>query len=370
MALNTTKLGPSGVNALFKLYYGRDATKDELNYWSNKSDAELRPKLIPNSAVQLAKNKPGATPVAKTDPYQVSADAAAKLRALSAGIANNTIKTQEDVNKKIITPAEVKANETAAANQGNADIVPVKTQADIDAEYAAAAAKNPAIATLAKGGSTLDEIIAGLQSGDISGLLDWQGKPFSVEDQQAALAKGMEDNRLYYEAMQNKDKADAEAALAKKQADYQDYLIKAGQDFQTDKSTSDQQAADTGVLFSGSRVQKEKNLARAYGQEQAANLRNTSADIGNTARDFQYKYGNKAATGLNQYYNLGSNTYNPSTAQGGVTSNQLSSIYSPATYDYQGTKNTERSAEANKRAAGYLWNKGNKLLATGSNNQY
>jgi len=57
MALNTTKLGLSGVNALFKMYYGRDASQAELNYWSNKSDAELRPKLIPNSAAQLAKNK-------------------------------------------------------------------------------------------------------------------------------------------------------------------------------------------------------------------------------------------------------------------------------------------------------------------------
>jgi len=63
MALNTTKLGLSGVNALFKQYYGRDATREELNYWSNKSDAELRPKLIPNSAVQLAKNKPQASTV-------------------------------------------------------------------------------------------------------------------------------------------------------------------------------------------------------------------------------------------------------------------------------------------------------------------
>jgi len=56
--LNTTPLGKSGVNALFKQYYGRDATQAELDYWSNKSDAELRPKLIPNSATELAKNKP------------------------------------------------------------------------------------------------------------------------------------------------------------------------------------------------------------------------------------------------------------------------------------------------------------------------
>lgn len=55
--LNKTPLGNSGVNSLFKLYYGRDATQDELNYWATKSDAELRPKLIPNSAVELERNK-------------------------------------------------------------------------------------------------------------------------------------------------------------------------------------------------------------------------------------------------------------------------------------------------------------------------
>ena len=56
--LNTTPLGLSGVNALFTQYYGRNATQEELDYWKNKSDAELRPKLIPNSEVELARNKP------------------------------------------------------------------------------------------------------------------------------------------------------------------------------------------------------------------------------------------------------------------------------------------------------------------------
>jgi len=238
-------------------------------------------------------------------------------------------------------------------------------------KYEAAEAANPIIAATAqKNGSTASEITDAILRGDLSGIVDWQGKPFSVEDQQAALAQGMEDNRLYYEAMQSKDTADAEAALAKKQADYQDYLIQSGQNFEADKAASDTTAAESGVLFSGSRVQKEKNLARAYTQDQATNQRNFATDIGNTARDFQYKYGNTAATGLNQYYNLGSNTYNPSTAQGGVSQNPLSSVYNPSTYNYQGTKNTERSADSAKRSAGYLWNKGNKLLATGYTNQY
>ena len=128
-------------------------------------------------------------------------------------------------------------------------------------KYADAAAQNPAIAALAQGGSSLEEIINGLSTGDISGLVDWQGKPFSVEDQQAALAKGMEDNRLYYEAMQAKDKATAESSLAQKQADYQDYLINAAQSFQTDKTKADQSAADSGVLFSGGRAQREKEFS-------------------------------------------------------------------------------------------------------------
>ena len=303
MALNTTKLGPSGVNHLFKQYYGRDATQDELNYWSNKSDADLRPKLIPNSTVQLAKNKP-------------------------------------------------------------------ETQADVDKKYADAAAQNPAIAALAQGGSSLEEIINGLSTGDISGLVDWQGKPFSVEDQQAALAKGMEDNRLYYEAMQAKDKATAESSLAQKQADYQDYLINAAQSFQTDKTKADQSAADSGVLFSGGRAQREKNLARAYEQDQASKLGTVSRNIGTTANDFQYKYGGDAATGLNKYYQLGSNSFNPNVATGGASTNGLSTVYNPNNYNFQGTVNNEQKANANTRAAGYLWNKGNKLLATGYNNKY
>jgi len=244
-----------------------------------------------------------------------------------------------------------------------------ETQESVDKKYADAAAKNPAIAALAQGGSSLDEIINGLSTGNISGLLDWEGKPFSVADQQAALAQGMEDTKLYYEALKSKETADAESALAKKQADYQDYLIQSGQSFEADKATSDKQAADTGVLFSGSRVQREKNLTRAYEQDQATARRNMAGDIGTTARDFQYKYGNEN-NNLNKYYNLGSNTFNANKARGGVGSGALSSVYNPSNYDFQGTRNVERTGDAATRSAGYLWNKGNKLLSTGYQNKY
>ena len=237
-------------------------------------------------------------------------------------------------------------------------------------EYDAGAAANPKVNEATQGGSTVEDILAAVESGDFSGILDSTGQPFSAEDQQKALADAESDNKLYYEALQSKETADAESAMAKQKANYQDYLITSGQQFEADKSKSDQSSADRGVLFSGGRVQKERNMERAYSQDQASALADTSRNIGNTARDFQYQYGNDAANNLSSNYNLGGNSYNASRATGGVSSNGLSSIYNPSQYNYQGTRNTERSANSNERAAGYLWNKGNKLLSSSYNNQY
>ena len=245
-----------------------------------------------------------------------------------------------------------------------------ESQESVDAKYNEAVANNPVISELTKGGSTLEEIINALSAGDLTGIVDWNGQPFSAEDQQAFLTQANEENKAYYEALQAKDTADAESAMAQKQADYQDYLINSGQQFEADKSKSDQQAANQGVLFSGSRVQREQKLERAYTQDQESYKNRIGSSIGTTARNFQYDYGDEAAEGLSKYYNLGGNTYNAKTAQGGVTQNALSSAYNPSQFDFQGTRNTERSANSNTRAAGYLWNKGNKLLATGSNNQF
>ena len=253
---------------------------------------------------------------------------------------------------------------------GNAGTRTDPNQPLTNEEYDAGADANPKVKEATEGGSTLEEILAAVESGDFSGLKDSTGQPFSAEDQQKALADAESDNKLYYEALQSKETADAESAMAKQKADYQDYLITSGQQFEADKSKSDQSSADRGVLFSGGRVQKERNMERAYSQDQASALADTSRNIGNTARDFQYKYGNDAANNLSSNYNLGGNSYNASRATGGVSSNGLSSIYNPSQYNYQGTRNTERSANSNQRAAGYLWNKGNKLLSSSYNNQY
>lgn len=240
-----------------------------------------------------------------------------------------------------------------------------------DKPYNDARDSNPRIKDLAdKGGSTPAEIAAALLSGDLSGIVDWQGKPFSPEDQQKALSDADESTKAFYEQQQAKETADAESSLAQKQADYQDYLINSGQNFESDKTQSDQTAADSGILFSGGRVQKEQNLQRAYEQDQASKLASVSRSIGTTANDFQYKYGNDAASGLSKYYNLGGNTFNPNVAAGGVGQKSLSSVYNPGSNNYYGTRRKERALDNATRSAGYLWNKGNKLLATGYNNQY
>jgi len=271
-----------------------------------------------------------------------------------------------DNNQKIYDIPELQA----AAQAGGQEIAYEETQAAMEQTYNDAQASNPELQNATEGGSSLEEIIKALETGDFSGVLDFNGQPFSAAEQEKARVDAEKANSLYYNQLQEKETADAEASLAQQQADYQDYLINSGQAFEADKAKSDQQSANQGVLFSGSRVQKEKNLQRAYEQDEAYTRNKVSRNIGTTAQDYQYKYGNDKASGLNQYYQLGGNTYNPNTARNGVGSSGISSVYNTGNYTYDGTRNTERSGNTATRAAGYLWNKGNKLLSSGYNNQY
>lgn len=280
-------------------------------------------------------------------------------------------RAEVDTGYGIYGPKTTAAVAALTANGGKPNPNRQKTQAEIDAEYKASVAAHPVIQELTKGGSTVDEILNGLQTGDISGLRTSTGQPFSAQDQADALAKATEDNRAFYEAQQQNDTVAAQNTLAQKQADYQDWLISQGEKFQTDKTTLDQNAADTGMLFSSGRNQKEQKLQNAYNQAQSSQLATLGRDVTGTANDFQYKYGANATNGLSQYYNAGGNTYNAGVSTGGVGSNGLSSLYNPGAYNFgAGTVAGQQDAANKQRAAGYLWNKGNKLLSTGYNNQY
>lgn len=243
-------------------------------------------------------------------------------------------------------------------------ISPVKTQAQLDAEYTSAAAAHPTLA-----GNTPDALAYASTTGDFSGLVNNQGKPFSAIDQASAVAQATADLSPYYAAEKTKDTQDTEATLKAKQAEYQKYIDDQATQFQTDKNTQDQTAANQGVLFSGGRAQKLQQLGDTYAKNQAYKQATVGADIGNTARDFGYKYGDTAAQGLSSYYNLSGNTYNPNVATGGVGSSGLSNIYN-ANQGFQGTQTNVSKSEAQKRAAGLLYNKGNKLIGSGYSNQY
>lgn len=218
--------------------------------------------------------------------------------------------------------------------------------------------------------SSSEDIINAYLNNDWTNIRDNAGMPFSPSDQQEAYDKSMEALNPYYEELKAKDQADTESALKKKQLDYQNQLASSKIDFETDKTTQDQTAANQGVLFSGGRVQKLQTLGDTYTRNQSNLKQQTALSMGDTARNYQYEYGNNAAGNLSNYYKLGSNSYNPNVAQGGVTSNGLSSIYNPSNYDFQGRTVNAQKAEAQKRAAGLLWNKGNKLMSTGLSNSY
>lgn len=241
---------------------------------------------------------------------------------------------------------------------------PTKTQAQLDAEYSSAAASHPALK-----GNSPDAITYATSTGDYSGLVNVQGQPFSSTDQASALSSATAAVSPYYQAEQKKETQDTETTLAAKQAAYQKYLVDQETQFQSDKTNQDQTAANNGVLFSGGRAQKLQQLGSAYANNAAYKQKEVAADIGNTARDFGYKYGDTAANGLSSYYNLGGQNYNPNVATGGVSSTGLSNIYN-ANQGFQGTEINAAKAAAQKRAAGLLANKGNKLVSTGYNNQF
>lgn len=239
-----------------------------------------------------------------------------------------------------------------------------KTQAELDAQYAAAAVAHPALA-----GNTPDAISYATSTGDYSQLINNQGQPFSAADESQALSDATAAVSPYYQAEQAKDTQDTEAELSSKTAGFQKYLDDQAASFQTEKNNQDQTAANNGVLFSGGRAQKLQQLGDTYTKNTAYQTTATGADIANTARDFGYKYGDTAANGLSKYYSLPGQSYNPNVATGGVTPGGLSSIYN-ANKGFQGTEVNAASTAAKQRAAALLANKGNKLVASGYTNQF
>lgn len=244
-----------------------------------------------------------------------------------------------------------------------------KTHAELMAYIKAqneAAAAHPVFS-----GNSPEAIAYASSTGDFNNLLNPDGKPFSQADQEAALEKSRAALAPGFEATKSYDTQKEEDTLAGKNLDYERGLATDKTNFETDKNTLDENAASKGVLFSGGRYQREKKLQDAY-QSKSDYARSGAASVmGGLARDYQYKYGNDAAKApsLSQYYQLGGNSYNANVARGGVTRTPLSQIYNPDNSNFQGTAVNANRAAGQVRAAALLANKGNKLLASGYNNQ-
>lgn len=243
-----------------------------------------------------------------------------------------------------------------------------KELADLKKSYADALAQNPDSQHLTVNNSP-EAIMDAYLTGNWTGVTDAAGQPFSMADQQDALAKSEAALKPYYEAEQKKATADIESTLQNEQRSFQEYLDTSAQSFEKDKTTLDQNAADQGVLFSGGRAQKEQKLKSAYDTDLLSKQAQIGSNISNATRDYQYKYGDTNANKLSSYFNLGSQSYNPNVASGGVSTGGLSNIYNASGQGYQGTAINTAKAAAQTRAAGLLKNKGNKILSTGYQNQ-
>jgi ribosomal protein L9 len=269
------------------------------------------------------------------------------------------------------TDAEIQAQIRAIDAQQSPTLATTSSEiAALQAEVARLAKLNPITKSFVDQGTTIDQLLNAVTTGDFTNVKNAYGEPFTLAEQQKAMAQAENDNKAFFEQQQQKETQDAEAAMKQKQLDYQNYLETQATNFASDKTQLDQNAANQGVLFSGGRAQKERSLQTSYEKDQAYKQASVGADIGSNARDFAYKYGSPAAGGLSSYYNLGSNNYNANVATGGATPGGLSSVYNAGGSNFSGTRIAEKKTAANKGAAGLLWNKGNKLLSTGYTNQY
>lgn len=230
--------------------------------------------------------------------------------------------------------------------------------------------RNPEIRKYSQ--SAVEDIVGAYLTGDWSGVTDLTGMPFTPEQQQAAVAEAERVLAPAYKAVETYDRAVTEDALKGNQATFGQFNKDEAKAFGEEKDALDQDAADRGVLFSGSRVQKLKDLRNTYEDREALMRRNVAESSRAIARAHQYDYGNEAAEGLSDLYTLPTESrFNPNVAGGKVTSGKtLSSVYNPGQYSFQGTQPVAQKAAVQTRAATQLTNRANKLTLGGYMNKF
>jgi hypothetical protein len=231
---------------------------------------------------------------------------------------------------------------------------------------ASSLSKNKSVATYA-GTNDPNAILNAYMTGDWSNVVSLSGKPFTDEQQKAAVDQATTALAPAYEAEKAYDTSNAVDTLTGEAGNLAATEKGDARQFSLDKNGLDQGSADNGVLFSGSRFQKLNDLRTSYANRDAA-LRTESGDrMRSTLKNFQYGYGNGAAAGLSSLYTTpDAPTYNANVAGGKVTSSPtLSSVYDPSQFNFQGTKPVAQTAAIQTRAAGLLANRANKLSLSG-----
>lgn len=233
---------------------------------------------------------------------------------------------------------------------------------DVDKAYKDALANDKEIRQMTQ--ADPDAIFNAFQTGDWSSLTTPTGTPFSKDIQKEAFAQAEKAYKPFFAADQAYQTAGVEDTLQNQQKQFGDFVEQEGQDFKESKQGLDLSAADKGILFSGSRFQKENDLRNTFNKRQEQAAYSTGRNIANTARDFQYQYGNQNANKLSSLYNMPStNVYNANVAQGGVKpSMNMTKAYNPNKFNFQGTTLNTQKAQTQQRAAGLLANRANKLL--------
>lgn len=233
-------------------------------------------------------------------------------------------------------------------------------------QVAEALANNPNIDN-----ANIDSVIDAYMSNDWSGVIGLSGMPFTEEQQQAAVDKARQQLAPAFEAQADYERSIVEDQLEQQRQGLDQFREDEELAFEADKNAADQSSADRGVLFSGSRYQKLNNLRDIYQNRDARKMDQVSSNIGSTARDYQYRYGDQAAQGLRDMYQVpGRRTFDANVAGGKVRSaNSLSSAYNPQQFNFQGTTPVSQKAAVQTRASGFLQNRANKLTSSGYKNK-
>ena len=210
--------------------------------------------------------------------------------------------------------------------------------------------------------NSVENIVNGFFSNNLSSIVDITGQPFTKKQQRAAVAEAERVFNPGFKAQAAFDQSVVEDTLRGQQEDFGQFQQAEEQMFGDQKDQLDNSAADQGVLFSGSRLQKQNDLRNTFQDREAIQRGRTQDNIRTTARNNQFARGDKNARGLSDFYDLpGQSQFNAGVAGGQVSQSGLSSAYNPSEFKFQGTRNVANTAAVQQRAANTLTNTARKL---------